>query len=78
MDKRKFITLLDEFKTLPTPGTILYPPADKINGDRLLRYEIDECGILAVIDTNIANLEIYWTPEQVRMCTWDKIKKEGK
>ena len=71
MDKRQYNAMLDELKTLPVPGTILYPPKDKVNGDKLLRYEIDEEGIKAIMQFG-PYCEGYWLLEQVRMCTWDK------
>ena len=71
MDKRQYIAILDELKTLPVPGTVLYPPADKVNGSQLLRYEIDEEGIKSIMQFG-PHCEGYWLPEQVRMCTWDK------
>lgn len=56
---------------LPIPGTILYPPADKIRGNRLLRYEIDCDKMLAVVECG--TIEIYWSLEQIGQCT---IKEE--
>ena len=73
MNKRQYISLLDELKTLPVPGTRIYPPKDKINGRRIDRYEIRSDGeIVAVVDSTCLGLEIDWTLKQVRMCTWDK------
>ena len=72
MDKRKYVSLLEELKTLPVPGTILYTP-NNTQGYKLVCYQIDEQRIEAIIESHISGLEIYWTLEQVRMCTWDKI-----
>lgn len=73
MDKRKYIAQLHLLETLPVPGTLLYPPNDKVNGRKLDRYEIRSDGeIVAVIDSICLGLEIDWTLKQVRQCTWDK------
>ena len=69
MNKRAYLTMLQDLSFLPAPGTILYPPADKLKGNKLLRYEILSEEILAVVESNIGKVEIYWTLEQVRMCT---------
>ena len=53
---------------LPLPGTILYPPLDKVKGHRLLRYEIDNEGMYAVVDCN-GTIEINWSLERVKQCT---------
>ena len=70
MDKREYLTALQDLGSFPVPGTILYPPADKLKGNKLLRYEILSEEILAVVESNICKVEIYWTLEQVRMCTY--------
>ena len=73
MDKRKYIAQLHLLETLPIPGTLLYPPNDKVNGRKLDRYEIRSDGeIVAVVDSICLGLEIDWTLKQVRQCTWDK------
>ena len=71
MNKRQYNAMLDELKTLPVPGTILYTPSDKdkVNGVLLSRWEISEEELRAVIQV-IHNFEITWLPEQVRRCTW--------
>ena len=71
MNKRQYISWLDELKTLPVPGTILYAPNDTL-GRKLLYYEIGEDNIEAIVESNINGLEIYWTLKQVRQCTWKK------
>lgn len=73
MNKRKYTALLEELKTLPVPGTILYVPVDKnkTDGRLLMKWVIDQEGLKAIIQCN-PHCEIIWTPEQVRMCTWDK------
>ena len=53
---------------LPLPGTILYPPLDKVKGRKLLRYEIDNEGVHAVIDCN-GVMELDWSLERVKQCT---------
>ena len=53
---------------LPLPGTTLYPPLDKIEGCKLLRYEIDDEGIFAVMQLS-ENTEIHWTLDAVKKCT---------
>lgn len=53
---------------LPLPETILYPPLDKVRGNKLIRYEIGSNGIKAIVDGS-KGIEITWTLEQVRMCT---------
>ena len=53
---------------LPLPETILYPPLDKVHGNKLLRYEIDSNGIFAIVEGRCL-LEITWTLEQVKLCT---------
>lgn len=73
INKRQYISLLDELKTLPVPGTILYTP-NNTQGYKLVCYQIDEQRIEAIVESHISGLEIYWTLEQVRQCTWDKIK----
>lgn len=73
MDKRKYISLLHTLETLPLPGTVLYPPSNKRNGNKLLRYEILEDDILAVVETDVCMIEIYWTLKQVKQCTWKKV-----
>ena len=63
---------IKEFLTeqnLPLPNTILYPPLDKVNGHKLIRYEIDSDGMLAIVEGGGGLYEINWTLEQVRMCT---------
>ena len=72
MYKRKYIALLHTLETLPLPGTRLYPPLDKTVGNKLLRYEILEDDILAVVETGICSIELYWTLKQVKQCTWRK------
>ena len=72
MNKREYLAILDELKTLPVPGTIIYPPMDKVYGRKLLRYEITEKDIWAVIEGLAENLDLYWTIEQLRKCTWNK------
>ena len=71
MNKREYNAMLDELKTLPVPGTILYTPADKDKADvvLLLRWEIREKELRAVIQLT-QNCEITWLSQQVRMCTW--------
>ena len=71
MNKREYNAMLDELKTLPVPGTILYTPSgkDKTDGVLLLRWEIREEELRAVIQLT-QNCEITWLPQQVRMCTW--------
>lgn len=71
MNKRRYISWLDELKTLPVPGTILYPP-NSTTGRKLLCYEINDEKIEAVVEGDIHGLDIYWTLKQVNMCTWDK------
>ena len=58
--------LIDNY--LPLPETILYPPLDKVKGNKLLRYEINSNGIFAIVECN-ENLEITWTLERVKQCT---------
>ena len=58
--------LIDNY--LPLPETILYPPLDKVKGNKLIRYEINSNGMFAIVESN-KNLEITWTLEQVRQCT---------
>lgn len=70
MNKRDYLTALQDLGSLPVPGTILYLPANKLKGNKLLRYEILPEEILAVVESNIGKVEIYWTLEQVRMCTY--------
>ena len=53
---------------LPLPETILYPPLDKVKGNRLIRYEINSSGIFAIVECN-KDIEITWTLERVRQCT---------
>ena len=53
---------------LPLPGTILYPPMDKVDGCELLRYEINSNGIFAIVMGRCL-LELTWTLEQVKLCT---------
>lgn len=73
MDKRKYIAQLHLLETLPVPGTLLYPPNDKIHGRRLNRYEIRSDGeIIAVVDSMCLGFTIDWTLKQVRQCTWGK------
>jgi hypothetical protein len=72
MNKRQYISWLEELQTLPVPGTTIYPPMDKVYGRKLLRYEITENNIWAVIEGLAENLDLYWTIEQVRKCTWNK------
>ena len=71
MDKRKYMALIDELKTLPVPGTTLYTPSDrdKLDGVLLLRWGIRKDELRAVIQFS-PYCEITWLPEQVRMCTW--------
>ena len=69
MNKRQYNTLIDALKTLPVPGTILYPPADKVEGCLLLQWEIDDEGLRARMQFS-EHCEGCWRPEQVRMCTW--------
>ena len=76
MDKRKYVSLLHTLETLPLPGTILYPPLNKKDGNKLLRYEILEDDILAVVETGLCAVEMYWTLKQVKQCTWEKFKDE--
>ena len=71
MNKRQYVSWLDELKTMPVPGTILYTP-NNTQGYKLVCYQIDEQRIEAIVESHISGLEIYWTLEQVRMCTWDK------
>ena len=68
-EKRKNIKQILIDHNLPLPGTILYPPADKVKGNKLLRYEIDSEEILAVVECFPSGIEIYWTLEQVKQCT---------
>lgn len=68
MNKRQYISLLDELKTFPVPGTKLYPPLG--NEVRLLRYEIDKSEIKAAVMAD--NLIITWTLDQVSMCKFNK------
>lgn len=72
INKRQYISWLEELKTLPVPGTILYPP-NSTTGRKLLCYEINDKKIEAVVEGDINGLEIDWTLKQVRQCTWDKI-----
>lgn len=53
---------------LPLPGTILYPPLDKIKGDKLLRYEINSEGMFAIVAPN-EFLELTWSLDRVKQCT---------
>ena len=53
---------------LPLPEAILYPPLDKVKGNKLIRYEINSNGIFAIVECN-RDIEITWTLEQVRQCT---------
>lgn len=74
MNKRQYVAKLHTLECLPLPGTILYPPADKRKGNKLLRYEITEEDILAVVESGIECLiEVYWSLKQVKQCTWNKI-----
>ena len=73
MDKRKYIAQLHTLETLPLLGTILYPPCNK-EGNKLLRYEILEDDILAVVETGLCAIEMYWALKQVKQCTWEKMK----
>ena len=73
MDKRQYVARLHTLETLPMPGTILYPPEDKVVGLKLLRYEIGEEDMQAVVELN-DNLELNWTLKQVKQCTWNKFK----
>lgn len=80
MDKRKYITLLDELKTLPAPGTVLHTPDNK--NYKLLGYNIGvdgygEACIEACIESpkNPA-VELEWTLDEVKQCTWEKFKDE--
>lgn len=57
---------------LPLPGTFLYPPLDKVKGRELLRYEIDNDGMHAVIDCNGNGLEVDWSLERVKQCTYSR------
>lgn len=62
---------------LPLPGTFLYPPLDKVKGRELLRYEIDNDGMHAVIKCN-EFLEINWSLERVKQCTYSRSgEREG-
>ena len=54
---------------LPLPETILYPPLDKVEGNKLLRYEIRPDGIFAIVDCG-GFVEITWHLEQVKKCTF--------
>ena len=64
---------------LPLPETILYPPLDKVKGNRLIRYEINSSGIFAIVECN-KDIEITWTLERVRQCTvwWRKYYGKSK
>lgn len=70
MTKREYLAALQDLGSFPVPGTVLYPPADKLKGNRLLRYEILPEEVLAVVESGIGNVEVYWTLEQVMMCTY--------
>ena len=72
MDKRQYVAQLHLLETLPVPGTKIYPPLDKVEGRRIVRYEIRPDDIVAVVTDKPLGLEIDWTLKQVRMCTWDK------
>lgn len=71
MNKRQYISWLEELKTLPVPGTLLYSP-NSTTGQKLLCYEINDKKIEAIVEGDINGLDISWTLKQVRMCTWDK------
>ena len=70
MNKRQYNALIDELKTLPVPGTILYAPANKAEGILLLRWEVDEDGLKARMQLGPC-CEGYWCPTDVRLCTWN-------
>ena len=55
---------------LPLPETILYPPMDKINGRKLLRYEINSNGIFAIVEGIDGLWKMTWTLDKVRKCTF--------
>lgn len=58
---------------LPLPETILYPPLDKINGYKLVRYEIDSSGMVAFMHYGCEEhgyIGFTWTLERVKQCTW--------
>lgn len=73
MNKKEYITLIDELKTLPVPGTILYPPSNK--GHKLLGYRVGESYIEAIIElpTNPC-VELEWSLEQIKQCNWENMK----
>ena len=72
INKRRYISLLDELKTLPVPGTRIYLPEDKINGRMIYKYEIGPDGIVAVVASVCLGLTMELTLKQIRQCTWDK------
>lgn len=72
MNKRDYLTALQDLGSLPVPGTILYPPAEKVYGHKLKYYKINEEDIIAVVGGSIHPwVDIDWTLEQVRMCTYE-------
>lgn len=60
---------------LPLPGTILYPPMDKIIGRKLLRYEINSNGMFAIMEGIDGLWKMTWTLEQVKLCTFETHKR---
>lgn len=72
MTKREYGAVLIELRTLPAPGTILYPPNNNDTGRTLIRYEIsdgDAVGVVSLSNKD-SDLNIYWTLDQIRMCTF--------
>ena len=66
MDIKQF--LIDN--KLPLPETILYAPADKVEGFKLITYEIDNEGMFGVVEVGNGAVQIRQTLEQIKMCTW--------
>lgn len=56
---------------LPLPETIIYPPLHKVNGSKVIRYEIDSDGMFAIVDIeNLGNIEVRYSLEQIKQYTW--------
>lgn len=56
---------------LPLPETIIYPPLYKVNGSKVIRYEIDSDGMFAIVDIeNLGNIEVRYSLEQIKQYTW--------
>ena len=72
MNKRQYLSWLEELKTLPVPGTRIYLPEDKINGRMIYKYEIGPDGIVAVVASVCLGLTMELSLKQIRQCIWDK------